>query len=648
MHPAPLQKRTALGLRGPESLVFLFLVLAFALQPFAAWGETRTLKMYFGHSKESATITFKRNGRYVASGLRKANRFLRDWRRNEPTKMDPELLDLVWEVYQASGSRKPIQIISGYRSPRTNNMLRRRGRKVAKTSQHTRGKALDFFMPDVSVKKLRALGLKAHRGGVGYYRGSFVHLDTGRVRHWPRMSRRQLSSVFPRGRTIHVPSDGKPLRGYKTAMANLKKGLNANGSKRTTTVRRSLIARIFSPSGNDGDENESRTRAAPKRQPAPKPQATRQVAAATTPTRSRPRGVDPFSRDSTAVSKSGQGDAEELKVADFVPKRVPVPRLRPAARPAPAVETQLALATPEVDPTIKPENKTANNEAVSVAGAQEATTLALATPNVAELSSAVEQSLRPRLDLNKNQEQPIESTPQVASRTDQNIESLKSRITNAFENNRKQPVAEKPSESLNQAVLLAALSKLPTPKSAKVQRNALRPSPDESGQNSTIADRLSVPVPRMRTVLEQATSLQARLDAQASGDAATLPSWRVGGDSGAKNNDLVLAAVPTPRAASKSVPQQRPEPSGERLTPSPAELKLGDLDGGSVKAWAVAHSTRVGPAAVLSAPVYSQSTKRAAPASVYSAGFAFQRAPLRADRFSGRALTRVAFAYFDN
>ena len=139
--------------------------------------------------------------------------------------MDPALFDLVWEVYKKSGSRKPIHVISGYRSPRTNNMLRRRGRKVARNSQHTRGKALDFFMPDVSVKKIacpRSEG--SPRWGSGYYRGSFVHLDTGRVRHWPRMSSRQLARVFPRGRTIHVPSNGKPLRGYKTASLNLKKG----------------------------------------------------------------------------------------------------------------------------------------------------------------------------------------------------------------------------------------------------------------------------------------------------------------------------------------------------------------------------------------------------------------------------------------
>ena len=126
----------------------------------AAVAETRTLRMYFTHTKESATITFKKNGKYLPAGLKKANRFLRDWRRKEPTKMDPALLYLVWEVYQKSGSRKPIKVISGYRSPRTNNMLRRRGRKVAKSSQHTRGKAGTAHVEQRQVHHVAVLRIK--------------------------------------------------------------------------------------------------------------------------------------------------------------------------------------------------------------------------------------------------------------------------------------------------------------------------------------------------------------------------------------------------------------------------------------------------------------------------------------------------------
>lgn len=195
-----------------------------------ASAETRSLKLYFLHTKERAEITYKVNGKYIDSGLRKINRLLRDWRRDEPTKMDPKLLDLVWEVYSQSGSRDYIHVISAYRSPATNSMLRKRSKGVAKNSQHTLGKALDFFLPDVKLSKLRAIGLKVGNGGVGYYPTSgspFVHMDTGRVRHWPRMSRKELVQLFPDGKTLHIPTDGKPLPGYERALASYK-GRRAN------------------------------------------------------------------------------------------------------------------------------------------------------------------------------------------------------------------------------------------------------------------------------------------------------------------------------------------------------------------------------------------------------------------------------------
>ncbi len=91
-----------------------------------AEAQTRQLKIYFTHTKERGVVTFKKNGRYVQSGLDELNRLLRDWRRNEPTKMDPRLFDLIWEVYQASGSKDYIHVVSAYRSPNTNNMLRSR------------------------------------------------------------------------------------------------------------------------------------------------------------------------------------------------------------------------------------------------------------------------------------------------------------------------------------------------------------------------------------------------------------------------------------------------------------------------------------------------------------------------------------------
>ncbi len=190
-----------------------------------ARGEDRTLSLYHTHTRERATITFKRNGVYDRNALRQLNHFLRDWRNDKPTNMDPQLFDIVWEVYRQVGSREPVHIVSSYRSPETNNMLRRRSSGVAKNSLHMQGKAMDFFIPGVSAAQLRAAGLRVQAGGVGFYPTSgspFVHLDTGTVRHWPRMSRKELVSVFPRGGTIHVPSDGKPLPGYQEALAAYK------------------------------------------------------------------------------------------------------------------------------------------------------------------------------------------------------------------------------------------------------------------------------------------------------------------------------------------------------------------------------------------------------------------------------------------
>lgn len=197
-----------------------------------ASAEDRTLKLFFTHTGERATITYKRGGRFDPKGLSQINRFLRDWRRNEPTRMDPRLLDLVWEVYKRSGAKDYIHIVSAYRSPATNNMLRNRSRStgVAKKSQHMLGKAMDFYVPGVKLSTLRALAMQMQAGGVGYYPTSgspFVHLDVGNVRAWPRMSRQELARIFPNGQTMHLPADGRPLPGYNQAVANYKKRAGA-------------------------------------------------------------------------------------------------------------------------------------------------------------------------------------------------------------------------------------------------------------------------------------------------------------------------------------------------------------------------------------------------------------------------------------
>jgi hypothetical protein len=185
--------------------------------------------------------------------------------------MDPQLLDLLWQAYQDSGSSDYIHIISSYRSPATNGDLRRRSSGVAKNSLHMQGKAIDFFIPGVDLSRLRAIGLRMQAGGVGFYPTSgspFVHLDTGSVRHWPRMNRQQLVAVFPKGGTLHVPSDGKPLPGYNEALASYK-SRKASGTVAVASLTPELPAPTSGPimlAALDQDEEEDNaTAAAPAR-----------------------------------------------------------------------------------------------------------------------------------------------------------------------------------------------------------------------------------------------------------------------------------------------------------------------------------------------------------------------------------------------
>ena len=178
-------------------------------------GETRTISLVHQHTKEKMTVTYMKNGRYVPSAMKQINRFLRDWRRNEVTTIDPKTIDLVWELHADLGSKRPIHIVSGYRSPKTNAFLKRIGRNVAKKSQHMKGKAIDFFFPDVSTQKIRNSALARRVGGVGYYRSSggptgFLHADSGNVRHWgPKISRSQLASIISEGRKTIGRRGGK-------------------------------------------------------------------------------------------------------------------------------------------------------------------------------------------------------------------------------------------------------------------------------------------------------------------------------------------------------------------------------------------------------------------------------------------------------
>jgi uncharacterized protein YcbK (DUF882 family) len=180
----------------------------------AAFPTTRTISLYNIHTKETLTIEYKRNGKFLPAAMDRIDWVLRDWRRDEKTSMDPELIDLLWEIHTELGSREPIHVISAFRSRATNDMLRRTVGGQASESRHILGKAADVHFPDVALKKIRYSALIRERGGVGYYPTSatpFVHVDTDRVRHWPRLPRAELALLFPNGRSQHVPADGQPI-----------------------------------------------------------------------------------------------------------------------------------------------------------------------------------------------------------------------------------------------------------------------------------------------------------------------------------------------------------------------------------------------------------------------------------------------------
>ncbi|MEO8883375.1 MAG: DUF882 domain-containing protein [Devosia sp.] len=182
--------------------------------PAGAETGDRTLYLYHTHTHETARITFKRNGVYDQKGLQQLDWFLRDFRNNQPTEMAPQLFDLVWEVYQKVGATQPINIVSAYRSPETNALLRAHSNGVASHSQHMLGHAMDFFIPGIPLTTLRATGMLQQVGGVGFYPNSgspFVHMDVGTVRAWPLMTTAQLRSIFPDGKTLHTPAGGPLL-----------------------------------------------------------------------------------------------------------------------------------------------------------------------------------------------------------------------------------------------------------------------------------------------------------------------------------------------------------------------------------------------------------------------------------------------------
>jgi uncharacterized protein YcbK (DUF882 family) len=324
-----------------------------SLQNASADGETRTISFHHIHTKENLTVTYKRNGRYDEDGLKQINHLMRDWREDEPIKMNPHLIDLLWEVHREVGASEPIRVICGYRSPGTNDKLRRRSSGVARASQHMRGNAIDFSIPGVALEDVRAAGLRSQRGGVGYYPSSgFVHMDTGSVRHWPRMPEQQLERVIAKGPlNSRLASDNSSGRTVAVAQA-------------APSRKPAFLAKLF----GGGEEDHAETVAATK---------------------------------PVAVAASEKPAAKP--VAKPAEKLAAVPT--PPARPAPVKSEGFQLASATTKPAAQPatfQAASATSKTVAVVVTPDTTEVApapakppVATPATYQVASATSQPVRP-------------------------------------------------------------------------------------------------------------------------------------------------------------------------------------------------------------------------------------------------------------
>jgi uncharacterized protein YcbK (DUF882 family) len=157
-----------------------------AKQASAAAGVSSwNIKLYHAHTGETFSGTYRVGDKYLPDVFKRMNYFLRDFRTHEVFPMDPHVIDLVSIIQRRIGTNQPLEILSGYRSPKTNAMLREASTGVAKNSLHMYGQAIDIREDNYSTKRIRSIACGLKAGGVGYYpKSDFVHVDTGKIRTW--------------------------------------------------------------------------------------------------------------------------------------------------------------------------------------------------------------------------------------------------------------------------------------------------------------------------------------------------------------------------------------------------------------------------------------------------------------------------------
>ena len=152
---------------------------------FANTPKSRQLAFLHTHTGERLNVTYADETGYLVEGLAEVNRLLRDFRTGEVYPIDTGVLNILFAAREGLSADSVFEVISGYRSPKTNEMLRQQGHGVAKYSLHMQGRAIDVRLSGVPTHRLRKFCRVLKRGGVGYYpRSDFVHIDTGRFRTW--------------------------------------------------------------------------------------------------------------------------------------------------------------------------------------------------------------------------------------------------------------------------------------------------------------------------------------------------------------------------------------------------------------------------------------------------------------------------------
>lgn len=182
-----MTRRAALGVLGALAPIAAAPVYSNAFGLLRGAGDIRHLRMYSRRTGESIDTVYWIEGKYIKEALKEINYFMRDWREDAAIQMDRRNFDVLAATYRLLDTSEPFALLSGYRTPRTNAMLRSRSRGVARNSLHVQGMAADMSLKSRSVKQMAAAGKAIGGGGVGRYsRSNFVHYDSGAVRTWGR------------------------------------------------------------------------------------------------------------------------------------------------------------------------------------------------------------------------------------------------------------------------------------------------------------------------------------------------------------------------------------------------------------------------------------------------------------------------------